>query len=475
MPDLKNRTTKKPWRLRTSERRTILILGDLFIASLSLLIALYFWAQKDAWLKFSWEFLRTRPPFWYFLLPIIWMVMLIELYDIRRSANMGDTIKGIFIACILSVLIYLIVYFSSDPNSLPRWGVAVFLVAVALLTLLWRFLYIRIFTAPMFLRKVLIVGAGKAGCSLVKEIKSARPSPFLLMGLIDDDPNKAALDTEGYKVIGMSTDLLEKVKQLEITDIILAISGEMNPALFQKLVEAEELGIEVSTVPFVYEELFGRVPVMLLQSDWLLRSFFDQSHVNNFYEITKRFFDIVSGIIGIVIMVILFPFISLFILISDGTPIIFKQERLGKNGTPYTIAKFRTMRKDAEADGVARMASEDDKRVIFLGKFLRKSHLDELPQFINILKGEMSLVGPRAERKEFVDQLQKKIPFYRARLFVKPGLTGWAQVHQRYAATTEESGIKLEYDLYYIKERTFLLDLNILIRTIGAVLGLKGR
>ncbi len=475
MSELKYQSTSKPWRLRTSERRTILILGDLLVASISLVIALYFWAQKDAWLKFSWEFLRTRPPFWYFLLPIIWMVMLIELYDVRRSASMSDTVKGIIIACILSVLIYLIVYFSSDPNSLPRWGVAVFLIAVAVLTMLWRFLYIRIFTAPKFLRKVLIVGAGKAGCSLVKEIRSAKPSPFLLLGLIDDDPNKAILETEGYKVIGMSVDLHTIVQRLEVTDIILAISGEMNPALFQKLVEAEELGIEVSTVPFVYEELFGRVPVMLLQSDWLLRSFFDQSHTNNFYEIAKRFFDIIGGIIGSFVMVILFPFIALSILISDGTPIIFKQERLGKNGAAYTISKFRTMRKDAEADGIARMASENDKRVTFLGKFLRKSHLDELPQFINILKGEMSLVGPRAERKEFVDQLQKRIPFYRARLFVKPGLTGWAQVHQRYAATIEESEIKLEYDLYYIKERTFLLDLNILIRTIGAVIGLKGR
>jgi exopolysaccharide biosynthesis polyprenyl glycosylphosphotransferase len=475
MSESKNHPSSKPWRLRTSERRTILILGDLLVAGLSLLIALYFWAQKDAWLKFSWEFLSTRPPFWYFLLPIIWMVMLIELYDVRRAASMGDTVKGILIACILSMLIYLIVYFSSDPNSLPRWGVAVFLIAVTCLTMLWRFLYIRIFTAPKFLRKVLIVGAGKAGCSLVKEIKSAKPSPFLLLGLIDDDPNKTTLDTEGYKVIGRSSDLLTIVKQLEITDIILAISGEMNPALFQELVEAEEQGIEVSTVPFVYEELFGRVPVMLLQSDWLLRSFFDQSHTNSFYEIAKRLFDIMGGIIGVVAMVILFPCIALSILISDGTPIIFKQERLGKNGSVYTITKFRTMRKDAEADGIARMASENDKRVIFLGKFLRKSHLDELPQFLNILKGEMSLVGPRAERKEFVDQLQKRIPFYRARLFVKPGLTGWAQVHQRYAATIEETEIKLEYDLFYIKERTFLLDLSILIRTIGAVIGLKGR
>jgi lipopolysaccharide/colanic/teichoic acid biosynthesis glycosyltransferase len=137
--------------------------------------------------------------------------------------------------------------------------------------------------------------------------------------------------------------------------------------------------------------------------------------------------------------------------------------------------KFRTMRKDAEADGQARMAVENDERVTRLGRFWRKTHLDELPQFFNVLKGEMSLVGPRAERPEFVEKLQKRIPFYRARLFVKPGLSGWAQINQRYAATIEESGVKLEYDLYYIKKRNLMLDFLILFRTLGNVIGLKGQ
>jgi lipopolysaccharide/colanic/teichoic acid biosynthesis glycosyltransferase len=228
-------------------------------------------------------------------------------------------------------------------------------------------------------------------------------------------------------------------------------------------------------MPLVYEELLGRVPIFLLQSEWLLRSFVDQYRTNGFYEVTKRCIDLVGGLVGVLFFFTLFPLISISILFEGGFPILFKQKRLGKSGREYQIMKFRTMRKDAEADGQARMAVENDERVTRLGRFWRKTHLDELPQFLNVLRGEMSLVGPRAERPEFVEKLQKRIPFYRARLFVKPGLSGWAQVNQRYAATIEESGVKLEYDLYYIKKRNLILDFLILFRTLGNVIGLKGQ
>jgi lipopolysaccharide/colanic/teichoic acid biosynthesis glycosyltransferase len=182
-----------------------------------------------------------------------------------------------------------------------------------------------------------------------------------------------------------------------------------------------------------------------------------------------------SGLVGLIFLIAIYPLIAVIILLDDGLPIIFSQMRVGKNGKPYKIYKFRTMRKDAKSDGVARMTTDGDSRINRLGKILRRSHVDELPQVINILIGENSLVGPRAEQIELVDQFQKQIPFYRARLFVKPGLTGWAQVNQRYASNIEETAIKLEYDLYYIKHRNLLLDLNIAIRTIGAVLGFRGQ
>jgi lipopolysaccharide/colanic/teichoic acid biosynthesis glycosyltransferase len=205
-----------------------------------------------------------------------------------------------------------------------------------------------------------------------------------------------------------------------------------------------------------------------------VRSFVDQYHTSGLYDVGKRLLDIVGSLVGMFFLILLLPFIYLAIALESGRPIFFKQTRLGKNGCEYLITKFRTMNKDAEGDGKARMAQENDERVTRLGRFLRKSHIDELPQFINVLKGEMSLVGPRAERPEFVNHLQKRIPFYRARLFVKPGLTGWAQINQRYAATVEETGIKLEYDLYYIKNQNLVLDFYILLRTVGQVVGLRG-
>lgn len=161
-------------------------------------------------------------------------------------------------------------------------------------------------------------------------------------------------------------------------------------------------------------------------------------------------------------------------MIDDGFPVLFKQIRVGKNGKKFVLYKFRSMKKDAEEDGIARFAVENDDRVTGVGGFLRKSHLDEIPQFINVINGDITLVGPRAERPEMVEDLQKDIPFYRARLFVKPGVTGWAQVNYGYASNIEETAIKLEHDLYYIMHRNFMMDLLIIIRTLGAVVGFRG-
>jgi len=171
----------------------------------------------------------------------------------------------------------------------------------------------------------------------------------------------------------------------------------------------------------------------------------------------------------------IYPPVALAILLDSGFPIFYSQDRLGKNGQVYKIFKFRTMTQNAEEDGEARLASENDTRITRVGRFLRKSHLDEFPQFFNVLRGDMSLTGPRAEQVELVNVLQEEVPFYRARLLVKPGLTGWAQVNYGYAATVAQTIIKLEYDLYYIKHRNLWLDLTILFRTVGTVIGFRGQ
>lgn len=465
----------KRWQLRAAERFLILLIGDFIMAAVALTIALYLWAAGDAWMEFSLEFIIDRPPAWYFFLPIFWLILLVELYDIQRASNRRETLKGIGLATLIYSLIYLLFYFTSEPNSLPRRGVAFFIVFAAIFTLLWRWIYIRIFTAPHLLRRVLIIGAGKAGETLVQVISKQWPPPFNIIGLIDDDPQKLGDQIGNFSILGSSQELLTIIAQQQITDLVLAITGEMEGHMFQALLAAQEGGTSLTLMPQVYEDLLKRVPIFLLEADWIVRSFVEKTNISSLYQISRTLVDFTGGLVGTLIMILCLPFITLATLIESGFPVFFTQERLGRGGQPYKIIKFRTMEKDAEKDGEARMAEENDQRVTKVGWFLRKTHLDELPQFINVLRGEMSMVSPRAERPQMVARFQKEIPFYRARLLVKPGVTGWAQINFGYAGTVEETAVKLEYDLYYIEHRNILMDLSIIIRTIGTVLGFKGQ
>jgi exopolysaccharide biosynthesis polyprenyl glycosylphosphotransferase len=464
----------KRWRIRDSERQAILFLGDLLVTYLAVFIGLYFWGQSD-WLDFTWAFLGQRAPFWFYLLPFVWILFLIEVYDVRRANRKEDVVRGIITAASIGIVIYLIIFFIAEPNSLPRRGVLFLIVSATALTFLWRFIYIRIFTAPEFMRRALIVGAGNAGSTLAGMLNEIHSGPFIVAGYIDDDPAKQGQEINGYKVLGNGTQLTKLTQQLDISDLIFAISGEINSEMFLGILHAvEENEIEVTSLPALYEEVFGRIPIFLLPSDWILRTFIDQTHTSGVYESLKRVIDVLCSVIGLVGFVILYPIVALLILLDSGRPVMYSQMRVGKYGRPYRIHKFRTMYTDAEKDGVARTATENDERVTRIGKFLRRSHLDELPQFWNILIGENSIIGPRAEQIELVNKFQEQLPFYRARLFVRPGLTGWAQINQRYATTVEDTAVKLEYDLYYIKKRNLLLDLTIALRTVGRVLGLKG-
>ncbi|MDP3184954.1 MAG: sugar transferase, partial [Anaerolineales bacterium] len=354
-------------------------------------------------------------------------------------------------------------------------GIGVFLLAASSLTFLWRLAYIRIFTAPAFMRRVLVIGAGKAGKRLAEAYKNLWPPPFVMVGFIDDDPQKIGRQVEEYPILGLSNRLLEFAEKEHVSDIVVAITGEMQGDTFQAILDAQESGIEITPMPTLYEEMLGRVPVHHLESDWLLRSFVDEARVSGFYEAGKRCLDILGGLVGLGIFALLYPLVAFLILLDSGFPVLYKQIRSGRGGKPYDVYKFRTMRQDAEKDGKVQLTQEKDSRITNVGNFLRKTHIDELPQFINVLRGEMSLVGPRSERPEWIAEFQKQIPFYRARLLVKPGVTGWAQVNYSYYATVEEMAIKLEYDLYYIKHRNLLMDSLILLRTIGQVFGLRGR
>jgi len=466
------------WKLRIGERRGVLILGDLLMAFFSLVIALYNWGLSVRFIEFDLTFLQERVPAWFYLLPFIWLLLLIELYDIQTAGNWSATIRGVASAAVIGFIAYLVLYFYyvDPPRSLlPRRGVAGFIIAASILTLIWRRLYIRIFTAPQLMRRVLLVGGGKAGSKLLQVANDLWPPPFFIVGVVDDDESKQGETVAGHPIIGTSEKLIDIISEQNVSDIIVAISGEMRVSMFQALIDAQEQGVEITRMPKAYEELVGRIPIQELEADWILRSFVDEARVSRFYETTKRLVDLLGGILGMLIFLILLPVLALIIIIDDGRPIFYSQTRSGKGGRLYTIYKLRTMRRDAEANGLPQWAKEDDARATRSGKFLRKTHLDEIPQLINVLKGDMSLIGPRAERPELVELFQQHVPFYRARLLVKPGITGWAQVNLGYAATIEETVTKLECDLYYIKNRNLWMDIVILLRTPNTVIGFRGR
>ncbi|RLD27376.1 MAG: sugar transferase, partial [Bacteroidetes bacterium] len=233
-------------------------------------------------------------------------------------------------------------------------------------------------------------------------------------------------------------------------------------------------GLTIREYTQVFEEITKRIPVQFVGKDFYKYFPFSRSNQNKLYMFYHRAMDIVSSIIGIVLGTIFLPLIIIGNIIGNRGPLFYTQERIGKYGKLFKIIKFRTMIKNAEKEGMV-WAIENDKRVTAFGRFLRNTRLDELPQFINVLKGEMSIIGPRPERPFFVKELSQLIPFYDTRHTIKPGLSGWAQVNSRYGSTVEDSLNKLQYDLYYIKHRNFFLDINIIVKTLSTIIYYRGQ
>jgi len=486
------RTT--PLRLRPSEYRTILFMGDILMAVSSLFLALYTWDQYtnyvynllvDQYLVQDFLPVVARElaagqtayvvPFWFYLLPIIWVLLLVELYEPHIASSGRRITRGIAIAAFVGLLAYSLVFIVQLESNLPRIAVGSFLLYASLLTLVWRLIFIRIYKSTGQRRRMMIIGAGKAGQTLAELYHSLGTRSFNIVGFIDDDEQKVGKVIEGFPVLGTSARLVDLIDAYRISDLAVAINGEVQGVTFQTILDAQERGVDVSRMPTLYEEMTGRVPIHHLESDWIIRSFVDEVRVSGFYDLTKRLVDILGGAAGILVLVAFYPFLAVAIALDSGFPIFYSQMRLGRGGSTFRIYKFRSMHKGENADETARATIENDPRVTRVGHFLRKTRLDELPQFWNVLRGDMSLVGPRAEVPGLVTEYQKQIPFYRARLLVKPGLTGWAQINYGYVASVYETAFKLEYDLYYIKHRTLPMDIQIILRTMGTVVRGTGR
>ncbi|HEX2993260.1 MAG TPA: sugar transferase, partial [Anaerolineales bacterium] len=390
-----------PLRLRPSEYRSILWMGDLIMAVISIFASLYAWQQYNFTVNFprlvaklleaneSWTIAKAEReallqldinvPFWFYLLPIIWMLLLVDLYEPHVAGSGRKTTRGIALAAFIGLLGYSLVFILQQNANMPRIGVGAFLLFASLLTLLWRTIFIRIYKSTGQRRRVLLIGAGKAGQTLAQLYHSLGTRSFNLIGYIDDDEQKVGKTICNLQVIGSSEHLLDLIDDYHISDIVIAINGEIQGTTFQSILDAQEKGVEVMRMPILYEEMTGRVPVHHLESDWIIRSFVDGLRVSGFYELMKRLLDVFGGLVGVVVFALSYPFLALAVFIDSGLPIFYSQTRLGRGGLVFNIYKYRTMRQDAEADGEARLASENDPRVTRVGKFMRKIRLDELP------------------------------------------------------------------------------------------------
>jgi lipopolysaccharide/colanic/teichoic acid biosynthesis glycosyltransferase len=278
-------------------------------------------------------------------------------------------------------------------------------------------------------------------------------------------------------VLGESKDLVQLTDTLQVDEVILTLPQDspLREEIHEALLDCRELGVPVTSMSTVYERLTGRVAVEYVGWDVESITGYEDKPFKRFYTLFKRLLDIVIGAVGVLIVGILIPPIALINYLTAPGPLFYKQLRVGKSARPFYMIKFRSMVPEAEdLEGVV-WAKKNDDRVTLAGRWLRRLHLDELPQVHNVVRGEMSLIGPRPERPKFVDILSHEIPFYRARRFVRPGITGWAQIHQDYGSSVEDAKVKLEYDLYYIKKTGIYLDMVILLRTITKVVGFKGR
>jgi sugar transferase (PEP-CTERM system associated) len=316
--------------------------------------------------------------------------------------------------------------------------------------------------------RVLVLGTGPEALAVETSLEMANPPGLELAGFypLEKVPVRSVAAT---RIVSTHLTLEQTVAHLAIDEIIVAVREQRGGVLpLRELLECRLGGIQVTDLPRFFERVHGRVPIESLKASWLIYgNGFRQSWLRN---VVKRCFDICVVTMMLPIALPIMAAMAVLISLDGGAPIIYRQERVGRHGQKFTLLKFRSMTKDAEKDGRPSWASVNDSRITAVGRFMRHTRIDELPQLINVLRGEMSFVGPRPERPAFVGTLAEKIPFYAVRHSVKPGLTGWAQVRYTYGGNLEESVKKLEYDLFYVKNHSLLLDLLILIKTVRVVL-----
>lgn len=461
--------------LDRGSRRLLLLAGDLPLLVAVLALALRLGGLRSGWdwaaRPFGQELLR-----WALLLLPLWLALAWAngLYAVGRPAERRRLVFGPLVVSGQLLLVWALAYFIPPPWTLVRHVPVFFALGAAGVLPLWRLGCRALLEQGAFRSRVIILGAGAAGRTVQQVLRTEAAPLYQVLGFIDDDPAKAGAEIDGSPVLGPRAALLPSLAGLRATELVLAISEGLDADLFRTVLEAQEQGLVLTPMPLLYEALTGRVPVEHIGEQWAVALPLSPPEASGLYRLGRRAVDLAAGLAGLLLLALLLPLLAPLILLDSRGPLLFRQTRLGRGGRPFTLYKLRTMLPDAEEEG-PRWAAPADPRVTRVGRILRRSRLDELPQALNLLRGEMSLIGPRPERPEFVSRLAAEIPYYRARHAVAPGLTGWAAIHQDYAASVPDALLKLQYDLYYIKHRSLGLDGWILLRTLARILRLAGR
>lgn len=422
-------------------RQILLFFGDILLLYLALFLALFFGFGKT----FNWQiFLNHLLPFsiiYFFWLAIFYVFGLYDLHLIKNKISFYSRFLGaIFSGLVLGMIFfYLIPFFGITPKTNLLLNVIIF----GIFFILWRNLFYSLFSKH-FLNQIAIFGKGIEVENLKKEISE---KPYL-----------------GYKLVSIDEkeDLLSQIEKEKIDTVIFTEEYEENPKFLTALYMCLPLRINFLDFATAYELITEKIPVTMISKSWFLENL--KEGKKEIYDKIKRVFDLILASFLLIFTLPFWPLIALAIKLEDGGPVFYKQERVGKERKKFFLIKFRSMIIEAEKEG-PKWAEIEDKRITRVGKFLRRTHLDEIPQMINVLKGDISLVGPRPERPEFVEKLEKEIPHYHLRHLIKPGFTGWAQIKFRYARSIMDSSEKFQYDLYYLKNRSLILDLKILLKT----------
>ncbi len=460
---------RKKMHFEISERKILLRIFDV----LSVLLTLYIIGSI-----FSFDYFNVSAdnftPTIVLSLYITIIGSVFEMYNLQVASNEFQMVKSIVLTASVTVLVYILtpVYTPLLPSN--RLQILFFFLAVISALFIWRLFYVKFLATQRFLKKVILICDRDQVLELISGLESVQPH-YKVIGYINSDSSSPHTPEDGIRNI-KPEDIERFVMRNGISEVVIASqkTDGITTNIYNQLIHLLEKGYIIREYTQVYEAITQRIPVQYVARDFYRYFPFSRSNQNHLYLLVVRILEIVISFVGLVFGLLLLPLIAFGNVIGNRGRLFYTQERVGKNGHVFKILKFRTMVKNAERNGAV-FTTTNDSRITPFGKFLRKTRIDEFPQFFNILKGEMGVIGPRPERPVFVSKIAEVMPFYETRHVIKPGLTGWAQVNYSYGDSIDDSLMKLQYDLYYIKHRSIFLDINIVIKTLSTVLFYRGQ